>query len=259
MVDIAVQLARKCLGDDLAAAYAIGSLAHGGFSPSASDVDLALLTEGTEPIAHVAAMIAAETARRKPTTLAGRLSIFHAPVTRLSEPPRGARFPAIDRLDLYDHGVLLTGTDRRVEAGPPLREAVAREAVDFFLESVSREVIFGGVASVDDVRGLTKRVLAPVRLAFVVETGRVGSNDDAAAHYDGRWRSLVDAALSWRVDGIRGAAQAANLVRSSLPALHGEILERLAADSHTPRAADLGALASAVAEFGSSGEVVKGP
>ena len=134
----------------------------------------------------------------------------------------------------------------RDEGGsPPSREVVAREAVDFFLERVTLEVILSGPA-LDDVRALTKRVLAPVRLAFVVETGRAGSNDEAAAHYDGRGRSLVDAALTWRIAGIQDTAHAAKLVSSRLPVLHSEILERLAADSRTPRAADLGALASAV-------------
>ncbi len=41
---------RKVLGPRLVAAYALGSLAHGGFSPLVSDVDLGLvLTDPIEP------------------------------------------------------------------------------------------------------------------------------------------------------------------------------------------------------------------
>jgi predicted nucleotidyltransferase len=39
----AVDAFRDALGDRLLAAYALGSLAHGGFSPLVSDVDLGLI------------------------------------------------------------------------------------------------------------------------------------------------------------------------------------------------------------------------
>ena len=39
----AVRVARGCLGGRLLAAYAVGSLAHGGFSALVSDIDLALV------------------------------------------------------------------------------------------------------------------------------------------------------------------------------------------------------------------------
>ena len=41
----AVAAYRAALGTRLAAAYALGSLAHGGFSPLVSDVDLGLIMQ----------------------------------------------------------------------------------------------------------------------------------------------------------------------------------------------------------------------
>ena len=42
----AVAAYTQALGERLVAAYALGSLAHGGFSPLVSDVDLALILAG---------------------------------------------------------------------------------------------------------------------------------------------------------------------------------------------------------------------
>jgi hypothetical protein len=44
VLDAAVDQAKSSLGDGLVSAYAIGSLAHGGFRAWVSDVDVALLT-----------------------------------------------------------------------------------------------------------------------------------------------------------------------------------------------------------------------
>jgi UTP:GlnB (protein PII) uridylyltransferase len=45
VIDTAARCAHDRLGDALLSAYAIGSLAHGGFRAAVSDVDLALLTD----------------------------------------------------------------------------------------------------------------------------------------------------------------------------------------------------------------------
>src|SRR3569832_745564 len=68
---------RRVLGKRLLAAYALGSLAHGGFSPLVSDIDLALILAdplGKADSARVKAV--AWGLRAKGSALHGRLSVF---------------------------------------------------------------------------------------------------------------------------------------------------------------------------------------
>ncbi len=115
VIEAAVAAAHHRLGEGLASAYAIGSLAHGGFSPAASDVDLALLTTADCAIemASVADAIGGEVRARVSGELAERLSVFHVPWPEFRSPPPGSRFPVIDRQDLVGCGLLVHGEDLR--------------------------------------------------------------------------------------------------------------------------------------------------
>ena len=118
VVRAATKLAAERLGDRLLSAYAIGSLAHGGFAPAVSDVDLALLTGELEPdIVEIIAAVTTEVARTH--RLGARLSVFHAPWAGFADPPPGARFPPIDRFDLLRYGVLVHGADLPSHARHP--------------------------------------------------------------------------------------------------------------------------------------------
>lgn len=240
------------LGDHLASAYAIGSLAHGGFNPAVSDVDVGILTtRAVEPAAI--SRIAQITAAKVGSALSQRLSIFHVPWSEFAAPPMGSRFPAIDRLDLKRHGVLIAGDDlRAVTPEPPEAEVIA-EALDFGLprlgpESVRaamRNTAFGDL----NVRETTKLILFPVRLLFVACTALVGSNDDAVLHYHeatGQSRlALVDAALAWRRAGrVLNPSIAESLVLEQLLALHQQVLVLLGEVPELPRHKAIATLAS---------------
>lgn len=239
MIRAAAAAARDALGRRLTATYAIGSLAHGGFSAAASDVDLALLTEDlVEP--PELERIAAATEAELGTELSRRLSIFHAPWRSFAAPPAEARFPALDRLDLVRHAVLVEGNVRAAIA-EPAREEVVAEAVAFGLEQLGSEAVRATVRGppLGDLRETTKLVLFPVRLLFVARTGNVGSNDHAAAHYHEATGSsrleVVDEALRWRREGSvpdRGA----ELLRSQLPRLHRQVLDLLGETPGLPMA-----------------------
>jgi hypothetical protein len=139
---VACQRANAALGARLISAYAIGSLAHGGFAPDVSDIDIAVL---------------------------------------VGAPPEAARLGAIDRLDLIEHGVLMHGIDRRADNGvrPTCDELVAETAAFLSYWETQRrdpdELIASGA------RVLTKQVLFPVRLLYTHATGRAGANQDARA------------------------------------------------------------------------------
>ncbi|MBS1845232.1 MAG: hypothetical protein JST53_12520, partial [Actinobacteria bacterium] len=125
VIDAAVDAARRSLGDALVSAYAIGSLGHGGFSAAASDVDLALLTSDSTEGPPDVEVIEGEVELALPESpVAERLSVFHVPWSQFASPPTGSRFPAIDRRDLMQSGVLVFGEDLRDDHGvePPAEE-----------------------------------------------------------------------------------------------------------------------------------------
>jgi len=251
VVEACADVARRRLGSRLSAVFAIGSLAHGGFSAWASDVDVVLLTDGEDGLAEEADAIAAAVRAGGPGPLAERLSLFHAPWARLADPPPGARMPAIDRLDLLDHGVLVWGVDERARhAARPSRQAIADEAITFAANLLDpaalRDVAHDPTGLVAlGARAASKVVLWPVRLLHVVETGQVAANADAVAHH-GRsglpGGALAAAALAWRADDIVDRAAAERLLAEELIALHIGILERVIADG----GAALGPLAAAL-------------
>jgi hypothetical protein len=100
----AAEAYRVALGDRLLAAYALGSLAHGGFSELVSDVDLGLIVSDPLRAGDDETIEAiAETEKRKRSPLHERLSVFWGTPTTLRGEQKGGRFPALDRLDLIEN------------------------------------------------------------------------------------------------------------------------------------------------------------
>jgi hypothetical protein len=216
----AVSAYRAALGSRLVAGYALGSLAHGGFSSLVSDVDLGLVLQ--DPLRATDRMTIGRVARSLRTAaLDERLSVFWGTPATLRGRRRGGRFPPLDRLDLLDHGRLLTGQDARSGVARPDRAELLVAGAEFALRYL------GGVRRLpgrlrrgpedDDVltqirtparlvsqgpRRLTKIVLFPVRFLFTAETGQVGANTLAAERYladaYAPATELVTAALAWR-------------------------------------------------------------
>lgn len=248
VIEAAVAAAEERLGDRLLSAYALGSLAHGGFAPAVSDVDLALLTgPRVEEMAELVEEIRAEVAR--PHELGARLSVFHAPWSEFDDPPPGSRFPPIDRFDLVRHGILVGGTDLRdAHATAPGPDEIRAQAVESALRRVTPEQLAadldqlaaGGVT----VHDATKAVLWPARLQHVCDLGEATGNAAAVAHY----RSLPDAAhgalaadaLAWRdLPAVPDPDAALARITAELHDLHIEVLRRLGARPDVPRADEL--------------------
>ena len=199
----------QALGERLVAAYALGSLAHGGFSPLVSDVDLALiLADPLHPTDSETVAAVARGLKAKGTALHERLSVFWGTPSSLGGRVPGGRFPPLDRLDLLEHGRLLWGEEVRNGLVTPGRDELLVASALFALEYLGGLVVgppherpgqaLGSLHHGDDaveeircpelllargLRRLTKLVLFPVRFLFTAETGRVGTNDTAVAHY----------------------------------------------------------------------------
>jgi hypothetical protein len=248
VIEAAVAAAEERLGDQLLSAYAIGSLAHGGFAPAVSDVDLALLTgEVDGGMAEVIEEIQDEVAGTR--ELGARLSIFHAPWTEFGDPPEGARFGPIDRFDLVRYGILVGGADLRgtyatLPGGGEIRlhavESALRRVTPEQLDADLARLAAGGVGVAD----ATKAVLWPIRLQHVCDIGQATGNADAVAHY----RSLPDAghgalaqdALAWRdLRAVPDPADALARIEGEIRDLHVEVFRRVGARAEIPRRDEL--------------------
>jgi hypothetical protein len=222
----AVSAYRAALGPRLIAGYALGSLAHGGFSPLVSDVDLGLILD--DPLRAKDRMTIRKVARSVKaggSALDQRLSVFWGTPATLRGQRRGGRFPPLDRLDLLDYGRLLTGRDVRTAVARPDGTELLVAGAEFALGYLAAK----GAGLPDRLRGwarlrprdnaldeirtpsrlvargprrVTKIVLFPVRFLFTAQTGRVGTNTLAAEHYLASAyapaATLVTAALAWR-------------------------------------------------------------
>jgi hypothetical protein len=261
----AVAAYQEALGSRLAAGYALGSLAHGGFSPLVSDIDLGLILR--DPLRgsdRLAVGRVADAVRAGGSVLHERLSVFWGTPSTLAGQVRGGRFPPLDRLDLLEHGRLLTGRDARERVARPgqaeLLVAGAEFALGLLAGAEAEAVADRGEGSargplhndnaLDEIRTparlvssgprrLTKIVLFPVRFLFTAATGQVATNNLAAQYYlaspNAPAAELVTAAQAWRLEPPADPGVAAALVARELVPLYLHYI-----DDHIPRLAALG-------------------
>ena len=246
----AVDAYQAALGKRLQAAYALGSLAHGGFSALVSDIDLGLIVKDPIRVGDAETIEAiAGTEKAKTVALADRLSVFWATPLMLRGVHQGGRFPPLDRLDLLENGRLLSGTDVRTDLPRPAIGELLVAGAEFALEFLAgvpqsasgAGVVLGSMRHVETtgavqeirspetllvhgVRRATKLVLFPVRFLFTAATGLVGTNAAAVTWYLADTTrpsaALVAAALAWRTDPPTDAAAARALLHEQMPPLY---------------------------------------
>jgi hypothetical protein len=249
----AVAAYQAALGSRLIAAYALGSLAHGGFSPLVSDVDLGLILRDPPWMKdRLAIRAVARAVRASGSELHQRLSVFWGTPATLAGRASGGRFPPLDRLDLLDHGRLLTGPDARHGVARPGPEDLLVAGAEFALATLgggtnlpgrlralarpgSRD--HGALAEIRNParlgsrgpRRTTKIVLFPVRFLFTAATGRVGTNPLAAEHHlasaGAPAAELVAAALAWRLEPPSDETAATALLGRELIPLYAYYLD----------------------------------
>jgi hypothetical protein len=247
-----VEAAETVFGAEIEAVYALGSLAHGGFAPLVSDVDVAIVVRSTGPdTADRIAAVQRLVAERASSPLAERLSVFWADWHAVRT-GRGDHFRLgpVDRLDLLDSGRLLLGSDLREPSVRPSLQDLVLMSADLILTKFTEgyfEQLRDTEALVDrGPHAVTKAILFPVRFMYTLRTGRIGLNDRSARWYASQGlpgSALALKALEWRNDGIGDIELAVQLVDAELVTLHAECLAEYAKDldgiGEAPRAAAL--------------------
>jgi hypothetical protein len=251
VLQVAVLAAGDVFGERLQAAFALGSLAHGGFAPLASDVDIALiLNELTEEVPAEIDRVRQHSIARAGTPLVERLSIFWTDWQGVHHGPTGpGRLPAIDRLDLLDDGRLLCGRDQRAGASRPGIDTLIVEVAQFacarFDDAYLARLHHPHRLVAEGTRTTTKAVLFPVRFLYTLATGRIGHNARAAAWYQGQGAhpGLAEAVIRWREHGLTDPAAATTLLEAHLISVYVEFFDAyvaaLAAAGRTTTAEDL--------------------
>jgi hypothetical protein len=171
-----VVVCEREIGADLIGAYLIGSLAHAGFSRRYSDLDLALVTQRGLSRETVDGL------RSKGMSLStdwgSKLSLFWA-----DREFRQGRLPPLDRIDYLDHAVPLMERERLRPARPSLQEIrnyLSGEPFANWSQSASHFAASETLAPKDH-KAYLKAHLYPARFLYSWSTGRIGSNDEAAA------------------------------------------------------------------------------
>jgi hypothetical protein len=168
---------RSQLGSELAEVYKIGSLAHGGFSEIYSDLDVGLILSCSTPPPGMDRMIAE--AKALDDHYGGKLSIFWG-----NPGCNWGRLPALDRLDLLDHGVPLLYKRRagfrrpdKDEIHQQLNQTIERSWKPNIDELSQRNKL-----EPKDRKPYIRAILYPARLIYSWDNLAMDSNDRAVAY-----------------------------------------------------------------------------
>jgi hypothetical protein len=188
---VAVESARAyqdVFAERLVAAYLLGSLAHGGYAPAVSDIDLAVIITDTRDGDPGTVATTYDTLRGH-SRLHRKLSVFWGSLPALQHGHDDGRFPGIDRLDLADHGLLLLGADVAGKVARPTAGELLLESAWFAIEVLATDEVSTEFRHprrlLEDPVWFTKAVLFPVRFFYTntKTAGRAATNDEAVEWY----------------------------------------------------------------------------
>lgn len=164
---------RPCLVD----VYKLGSLAHGGFSQTYSDLDIGVILNSLNPPDEMARLISS--AKGSDSVYGKRLSVFWG-----NPECDWGRLPVLDRLDLLDHGVPLLN-NRRACFQRPSTDDIHRA----LLESVEKSwkpriVLLRELSNLEpsDRKPYVRCLLYPARLIYTWNRLEIDSNDRAVEY-----------------------------------------------------------------------------
>ena len=165
------------LGPSLVEVYKIGSLAHGGFTQIYSDIDVGLILDCLNPPANMDQLVAE--AKALDGEYGKKLSVFWG-----NPECSWGRLPALDRLDLLDHGVPLLNN---------CRAGFRRPTKEEIRQQLSQTIERSWKPNIQELRQLKRlepkdrkpyirAILYPARLIYSWDNLVVDSNDRAVEY-----------------------------------------------------------------------------
>ena len=191
--------------------YIMGSLARGGFSVIASDIDLGIVIKGSLDGAGEKIKDVLSVAHKNFPSVKNNISIFWGSVESINGAIEAGRYPPFDRLDLIDHALLLSGQDiRRMLTRPTRRELEIASSTFSLNHLASQERIdeFHNVQCIakKGVVYTTKTILFPARFIYLERTGEVAGNKESSRYYLDNFKGpdaeLINYGYHWRLNSL---------------------------------------------------------
>ena len=218
--------AKLALQHRCVAVYIMGSLARGGFSETASDIDVGLLLE--EPLQaddkETIDDLLDKSTREYPS-VKNEVSVFWGSVDSINRAGSDHRYSPFDRLDLIDHAVLIEGTDIRHKLDRPSSKELEVEGVEIALNRFANKegsIEFNnpGLMIAKGDLYIAKTILFPARYIYVARTGKSAGHDVSSQyytnHYKGDDADLVSLAYQLRLEPTPDSSNGSSRVRVSL-------------------------------------------
>jgi predicted nucleotidyltransferase len=202
-----VTSANEIFGCQCKAVYIMGSLARGGFSEIASDIDIGVIL--SEPLSDVSSKIdkIKDTSLEKYPLVHNSVSIFWGSIESINGLVDIGRYPPFDRLDLIDHALLVSGQDIRDKLVKPSKRELEIASVEFsldYLGTQKRQEEFSHCNRIAEKGAVyvTKTILFPARFIYLAQTGKIAGNDmsykNYMANFSGADADLVEQGYMWR-------------------------------------------------------------
>lgn len=223
-------VAQSAFKERFVSSYLMGSLARGGFSAIASDIDCGIIIKS--PLSNadqdIIGSISKEIEKYK-GDLTIHVSIFWGSIRSINGEEDGGRYPPFDRFDLISHAKLIAGDDVRQFLHTPTQKELEIASMAFALRRFAKE---GGI---DDFKKpsrilkkgvveITKTVLWPVRFIYILRTGKIAGNDVSVKYFrdnfSGHVVGLVSEAYKWRSVRLPPDKEVLELLENSLVPLY---------------------------------------
>ncbi|MGF1743135.1 hypothetical protein L4C34_19120 [Vibrio profundum] len=204
--------AREMLGNRCMSVYLMGSLARGGFSEVASDIDMGIILSGTpqENDFSIIEEIQANVVANYPQ-IDNNVSIFWGTIESINGVTDVGRYPPFDRLDLIDHALLLSGIEVRDQLIRPTKEELEVASAEFSIDYLGSNERINEFLNCELITNkgavyVTKTVLFPARFIYLAKTGEIAGNDVSYRYYidnfSGSDAELVNSGYQWRLNSL---------------------------------------------------------
>ena len=209
--DITVS-AEEMLGNRCMSVYIMGSLARGGFSEVASDIDLGLILSGPLQDDDLSTIEEIQTniVKNYPQ-INNNVSIFWGTIGSINGAVDAGRYPPFDRLDLIDHALLLSGLEVRDQLIKPTNKELEIASAEFSIDYLGNNERINEFLNCELITNkgtvyVTKTILFPARFIYLAKTSEIAGNDVSYKYYidnfSGSDAELVDSGYQWRLNSL---------------------------------------------------------